>query len=192
MIGSFQLRVPILLPTGTKFKLKKVQYLSLWKEDSGEGASGRSGAAWVSSGGPSTGRAPASCSWLGAEPVLGQRLLASSAPDRAVCCNRAALFYNFSFGIWVIFSCACCILSSVLSSVPWLSSTCPALSTPSTCPHTHQLPSLSPWLGISWSVRDKGGGRGGASEHLTDSCVPGVASGTWGPQEGTKSESPRV
>ena len=139
MIGSFQLRVPILLPTGTKFKLKKVQYLSLWKEDSGEGASGRSGAAWVSSGGPSTGRAPASCSWLGAEPVLGQRLLASSAPDRAVCCNRAALFYNFSFGIWVIFSCACCILSSVLSSVPWLSSTCPALSTPSTCPHTHQL-----------------------------------------------------
>lgn len=58
MIGSFQLHVPILLPTGTKFKLKKVQYLSLWKEDSGEGASGRSGAAWVSLGGPSTVRLP--------------------------------------------------------------------------------------------------------------------------------------
>ena len=181
MIGSFQLHVPILLPTGTKFKLKKVQYLSLWKEDSGEGASGRSGAAWVSLGGPSTVRLP--------PPAAGQRLLESSAPDRAVCAaTERPCFYNFFLGAWAVLSCAGCILSSVLSSVPRLSSTCPAHSPP----HPPQLPSLSPWLGISWSVGDKGGGQGGASGHLMDSRAPGVASGTQGPQEGTKSESPRV
>lgn len=84
MIGSFRPHVPILLPTGTKFKLKKVQYLSLWKEDSGRvlrAEAMRRGCPWEAF----HSAPPTSCSRLRAEPVLGQRLLESSAPDRAVC-----------------------------------------------------------------------------------------------------------
>lgn len=159
LIGSFQPHVPILFPTGTKFKLKKVQSEGVTLE--GRLAGGCIGQKWCGMG--VLGRpfhrevppAPASCSRLGAELVLGQRLLESSAPDRAVCVATEQPCF-------IIFSLAPGLSSPRLAAFfPQFCPRCPsslqcAPPSESPPPAATQLPPVSPWLGISWRVGDKG------------------------------------
>lgn len=189
-IGPFQLHVLILLPTRTKFKLKKVQSEGVTLEGRlGGGCIGQKRCGMGVLGRPFHGEvppAPASCSRLGAEPVLGQRLLESSAPDRAVCVATEQPCF-------IIFSLAPGLSSPGLAAFfPRFCPRCPsslqyALSSerpPPTDPAPSRLTLAGHFL--------EGRGQGGASEHLTDSRAPGAASGTRGPQEGPKSDSPQV